>query len=324
LCYFATIHDNSASFMEFLPYFPFDERYSFGMGTVPLQPTEPIVKITADYLSELAEKHTLLALNHGYYFKANADTELAQWEAVDKILRQLAQFYPTHFELRIEGKNWHWHNRLTNEKQSFEFENAATLPFAPLDWVGRQVQEDLLLMANDAAVTLVAGQLCFPNDWDLNQKFGQPFLSIHDYIPKVLNPTMQAAQKFMERLVVHRPVWRLNWNFKIHNALDMSSQYFGASRRELAEIGPTLTDQTIGERLYLRVEHQTLTRLPRSNYILFGIHTYQNTVANEAQDPERARRMYQVLQTTPREVMEYKAIPVFESALLAFLQKHFQ
>ncbi|TAG75471.1 MAG: DUF3445 domain-containing protein, partial [Runella slithyformis] len=60
---------------------------------------------------------------------------------------------------------------------------------------------------------------------------------------------------------------------------------------------------------------------PRSNYILFGIHTYQNTVANEAQNPDRARRMYQVLKSIPREVMQYKAIPFFEEALLAYLQQ---
>jgi dimethylamine monooxygenase subunit A len=304
-----------------LPYFPFDERYSLSMGTIPLQPTEPLVEADAHYAAEVAHKQQLLLANHGYYYRANPDTALAQWEVLEKVLKSLVAFYPTQFELKINGRNWQWHNRLANEIQQFEFENAASLPLQPLDWVGRQVQEDLLILANDPAVTLLAGQLCFPNDWDLNQKFEQPFLQIHHHIPKVLTPTMQAAQKLMERLVSHRPVWRLNWNFKIHNALDMSSQYFAESRRELAEIGPQLTPSNVGERLYLRVERQTLSRLPRSNYILFGIHTYQNTVANEAQNPDRARRMYQVLKSTPREVMQYKAIPFFEEALLAYLQQ---
>lgn len=308
--------------MPFSPYFPFDERYSLSMGTTPLQPTDPLVEIDTHYLSEIAEKKRLLAANQSYYYHANSDTELAQWEVLEKVLKSLVAFYPAQFELTINGRNWHWHNHLTNESQQFEFENPASLPLQPLDWVGRQVQEDLLILANDPDVTLVAGQLCFPNDWDLNQKMGQPFLQIHHHIPKVLTPTMQAAQKLMERIVSHRPVWRLNWNFKIHNALDMSAQYFAESRRELAEIGPTLTPSNIGERLYLRVERQTLTRLARSNAILFGIHTYQNTVANEAKDPNRARRMYQVLKSTPREVLHYKAIPFFEEALISYLQQH--
>lgn len=306
--------------MSLLPYFPFDEQYTLTMGTFPLKDTDNLVTVDEHYLAEIAEKQRLLTDDHPYYFQAQPQTELAQWEVLDKILNSLVKSYPQHFELEIAGQNWQWHNHLTGQKQTFTFGDASTLPFQPLDWVGRQVQEDLLLMAPDEGVTLVAGQLCFPNDWDLNEKFGKSFLGIHTTIPKVLSPMMQAAQKLMERLVPHRPVWRLNWNFKIHNALDMSSKYFVASRRELAQVGPSLTTDDIGEKLFLRVEHQTLTRLPKSNYILFGIHTYQNTLKNEAQVPDRARRMYQVLQTAPREVIQYKAIPFFEEALLGYLR----
>ncbi|HAO51454.1 MAG TPA: DUF3445 domain-containing protein [Runella sp.] len=305
-----------------LPYFPFEERYSFTMGTFPLKETDPLIEVDEHYVAEITEKRRLLAEDHGYYFNALPETHLAQWEVLEKVLRCLTTFYPQHFQLTIEDNRWHWHNHLLDERLSFVFEDNSTLPFSPLDWVGRQVQEDLLLMANDEAVSLKAGQLCFPNDWDLGEKFGKSFLDIHTHIPKVLGPMMLTAQKLMERIIAHRPVWRLNWNFKIHNALDMSSKYFVASRKELAEVGPTLTPDTLGERLYLRVERQTLTRLPRSGYILFGIHTYQNTLANEAIDPDRARRMYQVLASAPREVIQYKAIPYFEEALMTYL-KHY-
>ena len=292
------------------------------MGTFPLKETDPLVEVDEHYVAEITEKRRLLAEDHGYYFNALPETHLAQWEVLDKVLRSLVAFYPQYFQLTIEGHRWHWHNRLLDEQLSFVFEDNSSLPFSPLDWVGRQVQEDLLLMANDEAVSLKAGQLCFPNDWDLGEKFGKSFLDIHAHIPKVLDPMMLTAQKLMERIIAHRPLWRLNWNFKIHNALDMSSKYFVASRKELAEVGPTLTPDTLGERLYLRVERQTLTRLPRSGYILFGIHTYQNTVANEAQDPDRARRMYQVLQSAPCEVIHYKAIPYFEEALINYLKQN--
>lgn len=292
------------------------------MGTFPLKETEPLVEVDAHYMVEITEKRRLLAEDHGYYFNALPETHLAQWEVLDKVLHSLATFYPQHFQLMIEDDRWHWHNRLLDEQLSFVFEDNRSLPLSPLDWVGRQVQEDLLLMANDEAVSLKAGQLCFPNDWDLGEKFGKSFLDIHTHIPKALGSMMLTAQKFMERIIAHRPVWRLNWNFKIHNALDMSSKYFVASRKELAEVGPTLTPNTLGERLYLRVERQTLTRLPRSGYILFGIHTYQNTLANEAKDPDRARRMYQVLASAPREVIQYKAIPYFEEALMSYLKSN--
>jgi len=305
-----------------LHYFPFDERYTLTMGTFPLKETDCLVEVDEHYTTEIAEKRRLLAEDYYYYYQTLPETYLAQWEVLEKVLQNLATSYPVYFELVIEGEQWHWYNRLLNEKHSFRFKDNSSLPLEPLDWVGRQVQEDLLLLANDETITLNAGQLCFPNDWDLGEKFGKSFLDIHTHIPKVLGPMMMTAQKLMERLLPHRPVWRLNWNFKIHNALDMSSKYFVASRKELAALGPTLTSETIGERLYLRVERQTLTRLPQSGYILFGIHTYQNTLANEAKDPDRARRMYQVLESAPREVIQYKAIPFFEEALMKYLKRN--
>ena len=69
---------------------------------------------------------------------------------------------------------------------------------------------------------------------------------------------------------------------------------------------PLLTTHTIGHELFLRVERQTLTRLPGSMIVLFGIHTYISRLEDEAADPWRARRMLDVIRTAPRDVKDYK------------------
>ncbi len=304
-----------------LPYFPFGQQFNEKMGTVPFSESDRLIDVDEHYQQEISLKRQLLTAWPGYYFQALPDHETAQWEVLETVLTNLAQFSPNRFTLKQEGSQWYWHNHLLNEEITFTFGDAATLPFEPLDWVGRQVQEDLVLLAGNEAV-LVAGQLCFGNGWCLDEKLGIPFWQIHAPIVPMVEPMMRAAQILMERLPVGRPVWRLNWSVKVTDQLDMTSRHTPVLDQLLADSLPSLTPETIGEKLYIRIERQTLTRLPKSGAILFGIHTYQNLLANEVMErPACADRLARVFSTTPPNMLAYKGMMHFMPALLAYLNK---
>ncbi len=304
-----------------LPYFPFGQQFNDKMGTTPLPDTDPLIEIDAHYRAEVSLKKQLLTDRPDYYFQALPGHEIAQWEVLDVVLHDLARHNPDYFSLRQNGDDWYWTNHILNQKTTFVFGDAATLPVAPLDWVGRQVQEDLVLLAGDDSV-LVAGQLCFANDWCLTEKMGLPFWQIHAPIVPIVEPMILAAQKFMARLTVGRPVWRMNWSVKVSNDLDMTSRHTPANRQRLANLLPGLTPDTIGHQVYLRVERQTLTRLPRSGAILFGIHTYQNLLADEiAARPGAADKLARVFATTPPAMLDYKSMTGFMPALMTYLSQ---
>ncbi|MBD2703503.1 DUF3445 domain-containing protein [Spirosoma sp. BT702] len=301
-----------------LPYFPFGQRYNDKMGTTPLLESDRLVEIDANYVADVTLKRQLLKELPDYYYQALPGNVTAQWEVLDLVLQNLARVSPESFSLRQDGTCWHWKNHLLDEETTFMFGDETTLPLEPLDWVGRQVQEDLILLAGDDA-TLVAGQLCFANDWSLDEKIGLSFWEIHAPITSIVEPMLRAAQTFMARLPIGRPVWRTNWSVKISNQLDMTSRHTPALKQQLIEQLPTLTPDTIGEQLYVRIERQTLTRLPHSGAVLFGIHTYQNRLADEAADPERAYRMARVFSTTPTAMLDYKNMTAFMPALQMYL-----
>lgn len=307
--------------MSKLANYPFGEAFDVKMGTSVFTEQDRLAEVDEHYHDEIALKRSLLSNNHSYYYKSSRDTEQAQWDVVEKILTDLHHFDPQNFILRQEGNNWYWKNNLLNEEISFEFGNKNSLPYEPLDWIGRQVQEDLVILSNDERVALIAGQLCFPNGWALEDKFGQPFLTIHGPTPTLVKPTMQAAQKVMERIPVHRSVWRCSWNFKTSGQKDLSSQYTPKYNEDLKNLAPQLTPENIGDKIFIRIERQTVSRLSKSNCILFGIHLYQNTLDDEQMTSDQARRMLNVLKTTPREMLDYKAITPFEGALLGYLEK---
>ncbi|UFH52389.1 DUF3445 domain-containing protein [Spirosoma sp. KNUC1025] len=303
-----------------LPYFPFDQQFNNKMGTSFLLETDPLIEVDElQYLSEIALKHQLLSDLPTYYFQSLPGYETAQWDVVDLVLHDLVRFSPNQFSLDQIGDRWQWINRLLNEETTFTFGDATTLPLAPLDWIGRQVQEDLILLAGPES-RLVAGQLCFANDWCLDEKLGLPFWQIHAPITPIVEPMMRAAQTLMERLPIGRSVWRANWSVKISNQLDMTCRHAQTLRQLLTDRLPAMTPSTIGEELYVRIERQTLTRLPRSGAVLFGIHTYQNLLANEAADPDRARCMAAVFSTTPPAMLAYKSMTDFLPLLLTYLR----
>ena len=304
-----------------LPYFPFGQQFNEKMGTYPLPESDQLIEVDEHYANQVYLKRHLLSELPTYYYQAQPGHETAQWEAVGLVLENMAKFAPELFSLRQEGRNWHWQNNLLIEETVFTFGDATTLPYAPLDWVGRQVQEDLLLLAGND-VRLVAGQLCFGNDWSLDEKLGLPFWQIHAPIVPIVEPMIRAAQTLMERLPVGRPVWRLNWSVKISNQLDMTSRHKPTLDQLLADRLPYLTPDTLGEQLYIRSERQTLTRLPQSGTILFGIHTYQNLLGNEvAERTGSAEKMARVFSTTPPAMIAYKRMTEFMPTLLTYLEK---
>lgn len=310
-----------------LPYFPFGQQFNDKMGTYPLPETDRLIETDAHYEHEVALKRQLLTERPAYYYQSLPGHETAQWDVLEAVLHNLARFSPDQFTLRRDGDRWHWHNHRLNEMTTFTFGDSATLPLEPLDWVGRQVQEDLTLLAGDDryadAVTLVAGQLCFGNGWCLDEKMGLPFWQIHAPIVPIVEPMIRAAQKLMERLPVGRPVWRVNWSVKVTDQLNMTSRHTPALDQLLADRLPALTPDTIGDQLYLRIERQTLTRLPRSGAILFGIHTYQNRLAHEVTvRPGAADRLARVFSTAPPALLAYKGMTGFLPALLTYLTRH--
>ncbi|GCE11116.1 heme-dependent oxidative N-demethylase family protein [Tengunoibacter tsumagoiensis] len=301
-----------------LPYFPFQHKsYQMTMGVQALDPRLLIEIDEEQYQSELALKNLLLTEEPAHYFYEQPEMEESQWEVVEILLPILAERYPQHFQLERAGTDWHWRNHLQQQEWSFCLGAGRDLELAPLDWLGRQVQEDLLLVSGivENGLPLLGGQLCFPNGWSLAEKVGQPFLTIHETVPLFAEKLGRSSQLLLERLKPERPVWRLNWALKSLPRLNLLPQFY----YELPASYEGLTSENAGERIFFRVERQVLVRLPRTGQILFLIHTYQTKVQELIANPERMHLLRGVLQTLPAEVITYKGIDPFYDQILKYL-----
>ncbi len=302
-----------------LKYFPFPSAFDLRMATAPLAPEYPVVEIDEHYRDEILLKRKLLQENHSYYYAASPATATAQWEVVEKVLTGLSLAHSETFHFTKVNSHGSWVNKLLDEKLDFVFGDDASLPLEPLDWVGQQVQEDLLLL--DAASVLQAGQLCFPSGWEIQAKFQKHFLDLHAPVPALMDPTLRAADKLIERIPIHKPIARTNWGFRITDQMDLSSRHTAQYLKLLEQQADNITDENAGDKIFVRSERQTLSRLPASGFVLFTIHTYNSKVKDECLDVDHAKAMLSFLKTVPKELQEYKLLTTFVGKLIMYLEK---
>jgi hypothetical protein len=124
------------------------------------------------------------------------------------------------------------------------------------------LQEDLLLLdrRGDEHV-LIAGLLCFPAHWRLEDKIGRPLTRIHLPIPSYDADLAARVQRLFDRVPPGRAMWRAN----------VLPHHEAVLHRPRSEHTPRTPRS---EARFLRSERQTVLRLPRTGVVLFAIHTW--------------------------------------------------
>ncbi|HET6466803.1 MAG TPA: DUF3445 domain-containing protein [Geminicoccaceae bacterium] len=184
----------------------------------------------------------------------------------------------------------------------------------PLRRAGLLVQEDLCLMGRgaDGAYRLEAAHLCFPSHWRLHDKLGRPLREIHAPVPVVRDRLAEPIDRFFATLAPERPVWRANWSL-----VESPAPFHPGPRVP----DPLLSADNAGERLWLRVERQTLRRLPVSGFVLFTIRTLIRPLGEVARQEGVAVAMAARLREMPEAMARYKGLPLMAGPVLGFLDR---
>ncbi|TCS00740.1 DUF3445 domain-containing protein [Rhizobium sp. BK418] len=243
--------------MKLPTYTPYDgSARPFTIGLIPLDPLRWI-EPDSDLDRYLTEKARLANERLDDIFVAEEATEDAQQEAYDLLLTHIAEQHPAMYR-----------------------QNASDLP--PLFKAGSLIQDDLVLMRRKAdGWHLVAAHVAFPSSWSLREKFSRPMHEIHADVPGFSEGTRNAAliTRIFDNLQVAKPVERLNWS--LNTTADL---FLPISKHRRA---PCAEAFTLQER-FVRVERQTLRKLPVSGDILFTIRIYIDPVAALARHPRAA------------------------------------
>lgn len=153
-----------------------------------------------------------------------------------------------------------------------EFASMVAAPAPTLASIATTIHEDLMLLerANSDEGDhhrLIAGILLFPSDWRVADMIGKALADIHARVPTFAEKLSHPLEHIFTNLT--QPLQRANW--AITETPDLAYE----PTLPTAQRFPHITPENAGHALHLRVERQTLTRLPQTHTIAFtiGIHT---------------------------------------------------
>jgi hypothetical protein len=185
-------------------------------------------------------------------------------------------------------------------------------PRERLHAIGGALEPDFLLLKPDesGAMKLLAGCVCFPSSWSLEEKMGRPLDFIHRVVPGLNEQLGPPIAQFLRRMAPDIAWLRTNWG------LSRSAELNQHPNRAL----PRLDASVKPDEVWLRVEHQALVALPKSGGVLFGIRVVVHPFAEVLENREAARGLHRALQTMPEEMATYKGIAPARRQLLRLLE----
>jgi len=297
-------------------YTPYDGSSKlFAIGLKPLQ-LDHWIEVDEFLLPHLAEKQRLYAEIPDKIFVEEDGTRDAQREVLDLLVAHLAAGHPgTH---RGSGPD----TEVIGLADAVDRLPRA-LREAPLAKASLLVQEDLILMRrDDSGWRLAAGSLCFPSSWSLREKFGKPLQQIHAPVPG-FGPGTRPAELINRMFdgLQGQAVERFNWSIQAGDAL--YHPLLDMQRVDRANNRPTrFPDGDINAHAFIRVERQTLRRLPVSRDILFTIRIHLDPLAVLARHPDRtalAASFAGQLGALDQAQLDYKGLTADRDRLVAFL-----
>ncbi len=265
------------------------------------------IEIDDSFAGQLAQRRALLERRRDEVCLALPESLIGQAEVLALLLDHLPARFPEIYRRSGDAIE----NLVSGERFALD------LPAwrdAPLELAGRLIQEDLcLLRRSEQGYRLIAGVLCFPSHWRLADKLGRPLDLIHAPVPGFGAQLAATVERFFVNLAPERPVWRANWSLVDTPELFLPPEHRLQPKR--------VESEHAGQQVWLRVERQTLRRLPLTRDVLFTIRTYVEPLADVIDTPAAARALAARLLELPDAMAAYKGIAPIRAPLLAWLER---
>ena len=286
-------------------YTPYDgSRQPFSIGVAPLD-SDDWIRPDALLADELAQKEALIATQRDTVWREEAATRAAQAEVRDMLAAFVTRRYPQWFQR--EGGSLH----ILPARRCVILDDAP-----PLLAASRFVQDDLCLMQRGVdGWRLVAASLCAPSTWSLAEKIGLPMAQIHAPVPGFAGRMGDVIARIFDSLQPGQIVERFNWSIYGDNALNHP-----LSRAAPHEHFPA--GKAVLPKAHIRIERQTLRRMPACGDILFTIRIYPEPIAmfkEHPRGPALAAGLRAQLLSLNADQLAYKGLVTAQERLAAAL-----
>jgi len=255
-------------------------------------------------------------------FVMEPDSVEAQKETLELFTAYLPEQYPVLYSYNKESHSLTVHPINT----TFSIDEWMN---RPLELCCRIVQEDLILMRpgeplEDAkpgteGYYLAAAGVVF-SFTELFERLGKPVEFIHAPVPGYEKHLRKTINMLFTGLKVEQPLWRNNWGLSPKGTLDEPLSSSEETLRAL-QMPQKVSEEDV-KAMFLRVEYQTIRRLPRTKYLLFTVKTMVDSISGlEEVTPKAAQCLAASIRGMSRAMRSYNGISgdVTCQAVLSYL-----
>ena len=188
----------------------------------------------------------------------------------------------------------------------------------PLLAAARLVSDDLCLMQRrEGGWTLTAASLCASTFFTAEQAVGQALDALHAPVTGFGERLLPRVARIFDALQPDVVLERRNWT--VVNSGELFLPDPAPLRAALAE----LALEQAADRLFVRIERQTIRKLPETGAVLFTIRVWRHPLGELAGDPVRlaafARAWAEVMSPSGEAFRGYKRLDLYDASVRAFL-----
>ncbi|KAI0434187.1 alpha-1,2-mannosyltransferase [Xylaria sp. FL1042] len=287
------------------PYRPFRWPYHQTMSLMKLEP-DWWIELESTYKERIAQRKDLYAKHGPAVLQWLPGSELACKELMEMVVQFICARYPHYFMLS-DDKLW-LENKILGVRSNIREKH-------PLLVILDHVPEDFAITLRDPDTghyVFRAGIICSAIGWNLGTKIGLKLEEIHQPVPDYKEKMKFSMDRFFSKMPTNKPIQRGSWDLEVDKPLFMPP----GGDRHSHDKGLT------SSRVHLRVDWQTLRRLPLSGGIVFNfkaLFTPIEEFRNEAYVPSV---LLHVLRHAKENLMAYKHAPYLEPIVFPVLEQY--
>ena len=272
--------------------------------------------IGPDHGSFLREKRARLRANSLPFYRTTPGSLPAQIELRDSIVAHLLAHHADVFTM-ADG-------RLVDRMDGTA--HALVNPgVEPLAVISQFLEEDLILLQQvDGQDLITAASNAYSSSGRIVSSVGRSIPWAHKFVPTLNDQLGPRIDRVLGNIKADAPVERFNWLLTPIASRLFPEDPHSANAAAVDNINAALADDPshAGEILWIRVERQTLLRLPESGALAFSIYTYSDPLSSIAGDGESLAAMHRLIESYSEERMNYAAMAPIRAPVLKWLESH--
>jgi hypothetical protein len=269
------------------------------------------LEVEKDYISRVMKRRELYNKHGKNVLDYRPGSELACKELMEMCLQFYCARYPNYFQL--SSNNTVFCNRLLNEETIIKSVH-------PLVILMNNVPEDFAIVLRneaDGKYYFRAGSICSALGWNVSTKIDKSLFDIHHpVVPDYKEKMAMSMDRYFSRLPTNTPIQRGSWGLEAGSPLYMPPGDPHEKMREIQAQGLKLEDCN------LRVDWQTLRRLPLSAAVVFNFKALFTPVTEFRDEPYIPALVLKICRDAKQNLMDYKNTWHVEHVVLPALEEY--